>query len=186
MACCCMETSHGTQSQYRLPSTSSSRGEFLIKRNGMTLMKRHQRYRDQNRAAFLFSMLKRRNRRINNDDDATLEDRIQPLEPHESLLIECQPKNNGNGFNGNIYGVKKNGLVPPKTLYFASPMDDGSANGEDGVGKSHHQHHHHLELFSQETTHDANSHNELMNGEYNNSYMEQLSRESETSTADAS
>jgi len=148
----------------------------------MTLMKRHQRYRDQNRAAFLFSMLKRR---INNDDDATLEDRIQPLEPHESLIIECQPKNNGNGFNGNIYGVKKNGLLPPKTLYFASPMEDGSANGEDCVGKTHNNHHH-LDLYSQETTHDANSHSELMNGESNNSYMEQLSRESETSTADAS
>ena len=182
-----METSRATQSQYGLPSASSSRGEFLIKQNGMTLIKRHQRHQEQNRAAFLFSMLKRRKQRINNDDDdATLEDRIQPLEPHESLLIECQPKNNGNGFNGNIYGAKKNGLLPPKTLYFASPMDDGSANGEDGVGKSHNHHHHHLELFSQETTHDANSHSVLMNGESNNSYMEQLSRESETSTADAS
>ena len=159
-----MEISRATQYGMEVNSFRATRGELLVNQKGMLIK---QFYQEQKRAAFLFSMLRRRRQRIK--DDATLEDRIQPLEPHESL-IEYQP--HGNGFNGNIYGVKKNGL--PKTLYFASPIDDRSANG-DGVGRSHD-----LELFSQETAHDALAHGKFINDGETSSSIEHLLRESDT------
>ena len=164
MAFCSMEISRATQYGMDVNSFRTTRGEFLVNRNEIPIK---QCYEEQKRAAFLFSMLKRRRQRIK--DDATLEDRIQPLEPHESL-IEYQL--HGNGFNGNIYGVKKNGL--PKTLYFASPIDGRSANG-DGVGRSHD-----LDLFSQETAHDALAHGKFINDGETSSSIEHLLRESDT------
>ena len=111
MACCVYERSGATirlagSEVDSLPiSRMKSRGLFVDHRYG------------QHAEAFLFSLVKRHRQKTK--DAATLEDKLQQIEA-KNFLFDSQP--NKNGFNGNIYGVRK--PENSNNLYFATPLDE--------------------------------------------------------------
>ena len=131
MACCVCERTGAT-----IRLAGSDIGPLQISRH----------HCEQQRAAFLFSMVKRH--RQHAKDISTSEDELQQIQSNDSLINH---RANENGFNGNIYGLKK--PATSNNLYFATPLDDGYVVNGDSLRTDHET------KFSQEPPNDLESAN---------------------------